>query len=139
MVRLRAGAGVRSRAKYNKNAELFRYLEKIVTAQHVENMEKEKSFAEKMRKDKANSNAPTFDPESWEEFKQMLPQELKQTLAGQEFCCFVCDIAETEDAVKEGMIVFASDNSKERMLKSPHWLLEGKWMENGLFKQVTTF
>ena len=52
--------------------------------------EKPHSFHAKMYKsrDKA-SKAPT--PESWEEFKQFLPEELKQTLGGQDFCPFVCD------------------------------------------------
>ena len=70
----------------------------------------------------------------------MLPQELKQTLlGGQQFCRFVCDIEnEDSDAVKEGMIVFASDDAKDRLLLSPNWLLEGKWMENSFFKQVRT-
>ena len=82
VVRLRAVSGVRRRAEYNKSAELFRYLEEILVAQHAENMMKEKSFADKMRRDRANSNAPSSDPQTWKEFKQMLPQELKQTLLG---------------------------------------------------------
>ena len=122
MVRLRAVGGVRSRAGYNKSAELFRYLEEILAAQHVENMENQSSFAHKMSRDRANSNAPSSDPQTWEEFKQMLPQELKQTLlGGQEFCRFVCDLEiEDSDSVKEGMIVFASDGAKERLLMSPY-------------------
>ena len=65
----------------------------------------------------------------------MFPEELKKTLGDQEFCRFVRDI-ETEDA--EGMIVFASDNAKERLLKSPNWLLRGepKTFSVGFFKKV---
>ena len=138
MVQLRAVGGVRSRAAYTKPAELFRYLEDILAAQHVENMEKKESFCRKMYTDKAKaSNAPTSDPESWEKFKQMLPEELKQTLAGQEFCRFVCD-TETEDAgaVKEGIIVFASADGCHRLMKSPNWLLNGELKTFSFFKQV---
>ena len=124
-----------------KPAELFSYLEDILAAQDVENMEKLTSFIRKMYidRDKAKaSDAPTSDPESWEEFKQMLPEQLKKTLGGHEFCPFVCDI-ETEDAeaVKEGIVVFASADSKERLMNSPDWLLEREEDNTeSLFKQV---
>ena len=148
-VQLRARAGVRTRAAYIKPAELFRYLKDIVAAQQVDLvMEKKESFARKMRKDKDKAvNAPTSEPESWEEFKQMLPQELKQTLAGQEFCRFLCNIEtgaeEDTDAVKEenveqGMVVFASSDAKERLIMSPNWLLYGslKTFSVSFIKQV---
>ena len=140
MVRRRAFGGVRSRAAYIKPAELFRYLEDILAAQDVD-MEKQACFFVKMYKDRDKakaSNAPTSDPESWEEFKQMLPEQLKKTLGGHEFCPFVCDI-ETEDAeaVKEGIVVFASADSKERLMNSPNWLLEREDdTTESLFKQV---
>ena len=141
MVLQRAVGGVRSRAAYIKPAELFRYLKDIVAAQQVDLvMEKQESFAKKVQRDKAkDSNAPTSDPESWEKFKQMLPEELKQTLAGQEFCRFVCD-TETEDAgaVKEGIVVFMSADGCHRLKKSPNWLLNGqlKTFSVGFFKKV---
>ena len=88
---------MRTSAGYIKPAQLFRYLEDIFAAHHVENKEKQVSFCNKMYKAQA-SNAPNSDPESWEEFKQMLPEELTQTLAGQEFCRFVCGIeTDTEE------------------------------------------
>ena len=151
-VQLRAVAGVRSRAAYIKPAELFRYLKDIVAAQQVDLvMEKQKSFAKKVQRDKAKAlNAPTSDPESWEEFKQMLPEELTQTLAGQEFCRFVCDIetdteedtdAVNEELVRQGLVVFASADGKERLIKSPNWLRGGepKTFSVGLFKEVRIF
>ena len=111
-------------------------------------MEKKKSFLRKMLRDKdKTSNVPTSEPESWQDFKQMLPLELTQTLGGQELCCFVCNIEtdadEDTDAVKEehveqGMVVFASSNAKERLTMSPNWLLHGQLNTSrvGFFKQV---
>ena len=64
--------------------------------------------------------------------------ELKRTLGDQEFCRFVRDI-ENEDAgaVKEGIVVFASADSKERLMNSPDWLLEREEdTTESLFKQV---
>ena len=142
MVLRRAVGGVRSRAAFIKPAELFRYLGHIVEAQNVENTEKPHSFQTKMyrSRDKA-SNVPT--PEFWEEFKQFLPQELKQTLGGQDFCLFFCDIAIEDDAepeaAKEGMVLFASADAKERLMKSPNWLMDVAKITNirvGFFKQV---
>ena len=126
-VQLRAIAGVRSRAAYIKPAELFRYLNDIVTAQHVDLvMEKQQSFGRKVQRDKAkSSNVPTSDPETWEEFKQMLPEELTKTLAGQEFCRYVCSI-ETVAEEEQGLIIFASGDARERLLMSPNWLLNGE-------------
>ena len=137
---------MRTRAGYIKPAELFRYLADILAAHHLENKENQKSFCKKMHRDKAQaSNAPNSDPESWEEFKQMLPEELTQTLAGQEFCRFVCDIetdteedtdAENEELVQQGMVVFASVDARERLIKSPNWLLGGELKTFSFFKQV---
>ena len=132
---------MRSRAAYIKPAELFRYLEDIVAAQQVDLvMEKQQSFAKKVQRDKAKvMNAPTSDPESWEEFKQMLPEELTRTLAGQEFCRFVCDIeTDGEEHVEQGMVIFASSDAKERLMMSPNWLLKGKLkpLRVGFLKQV---
>ena len=149
MFRLWAVGGMRTRAGYIKPAELFRYLADILAAHHVENKEKQKSFCKKMHRDKAQaSNAPNSDPESWEEFKQMLPEELTQTLAGQEFCRFVCDIetdteedtdAVNEELVQQGMVVFASVDARERLIKSPNWLLGGELKTFSIFKQVRIF
>ena len=138
---------MRTRAGYIKPAELFRYLEDIFAAHHVENKEKQVSFCNKMYKAQA-SNAPNSDPESWEEFKEMMPEELTQTLAGQEFCRFVCDIetdteedtdAENEELVQQGMVVFASVDARERLIKSPNWLLGGELKTFSIFKQVRIF
>ena len=142
-VQLRAVAGVRSRAAYIKPAELFRYLKDIVVAQQVDLvMEKKESFARKVQRDRAKtSNAPASEPESWGEFKQMLPVELTQTLGGQEFCRFVCDIetdAEEEEHVEQGIVVFASSDAKERLMMSQNWLLDRslKTFSVSFFKQV---
>ena len=141
MVLQRAVGGVRSRAAFIKPAELFRYLGHILAAQNVENTEHPHSFQTKMyrSRDKA-SNVPT--PEFWEEFKQFLPQELKQTLGGQDFCLFFCDIAiedDAEEAVREGMVLFASAEAKERLINSPHWMMDVAKISNirvDFFKQV---
>ena len=135
VVQLRAVGGVRSRAGYNSRVELFGYLENILGVQHVENMEKKDSFLSKMSRDKANTSTPTSRPESWEEFKQTLPKELKETLGGEDFC----DISDMEDAAKEGLVVFASADGKERLTKSPNWLLNGGELGTfsvNFFKQV---
>ena len=128
---------MRTRAGYIKPAELFRYLEDIFAAHHVENKEKQVSFCNKMYKAQA-SNAPNSAPESWEEFKEMMPEELKRTLGGEEFCEF-CDV-EIEDAgaVEEGMVVFASADGRERLMMSPNWLLGEEVLpeELSIFKKV---
>ena len=108
----------------------------------MEPMEKPHSFKAKMYQYRNKAlKAPT--PESWEEFKQFLPAEaeLKETLGGEDFCPFVCDIeTENAEAVKRGMVVFASAESKERLVMSPNWLLDVDEISNiriGFFKQVT--
>ena len=134
---------MRSRAAYIKPAELFRYLKDIVAAQQVDLvMEQKKSFLRKMLRDKdKTSNVPTSEPESWQDFKQMLPLELTQTLGGQELCCFVCNIetdADEDTDAGQGMVVFASSDAKERLTMSPNWLLHGQLNTSrvGFFKQV---
>ena len=130
MVRRRAFGGVRSRAAYIEPAELFRYLGNTLAAQHVENMEKPHSFHAKMYQYRNKAlKAPT--PESWEEFKQFLPEELKQTLGGEEFCSFVCDVETAGE-----MVVFASADAKERLMKSPNWLLGEDLKTFSIFKKV---
>ena len=77
----------------------------------------------------------------------MLPEELKQTLAGQEFCRFVCNIetdadedtdAVREEHVEQEMVVFASSDAKERLVMSQNWLLYDslKTFSVSFFKQV---
>ena len=61
-----------------------------------------------MQKEKAKSTTSR----SWEELRQILPQDLTRDAGRSEFCRFVCNI-ETEaeedtDVVKEGMVVFTS-------------------------------
>ena len=136
--------GVRTRAAYNKPAELLNYLEHILAAQNTENPWQFASFQAKMYRSRGPnykaSRAPT--PESWEEFKESLPKELKQTLGGQDFFLFFCNITTIEDdaeAVKEGMVLFASADAKERLMKSPNWLMDVAKITNirvGFFKQV---
>ena len=102
-----------------------------------------------MNKDRVNSsNALTTDPESWEEFKQMLPEELTQTLGGEEFCRFevIEDEGGEEAELKErhrehGMVVFASANARSRLINSRNWLLEpleemAQTLSVSFFKQV---
>ena len=133
MVRRRAFGGVKTRAAYSQPAELFKYHFDILAAQHVEPMEKPHSFKAKMYQYRNKAlKAPT--PESWEEFKQ-LPEELKQTLGGEDFCPFVCDV-ETEEAGAEEMLIFASANAKERLMKSPNWLLGEDLKTFNIFKKV---
>ena len=130
MVRRRAFGGVKTRAAYSQPAELFKYHFDILAAQHVEPMEKPHSFKAKMYQYRNKAlKAPT--PESWEEFKQSLPEELKQTLGGEEFCSFVCDVETAGE-----MVVFASADAKERLMKSPNWLLGEDLKTFSIFKKV---
>ena len=145
-------AGVRSRAAFVKPTELFKYLNAIVEAQHEDLvMVNQAAFRRKIERDRVNSSdAPTTDPESWEEFKQMLPKELTQTLGGEEICLFTCDIevieveggeeAELKER-EQGMVVFASANARSRLVSSPNWLLEpleemAQTFSVSFFKQV---
>ena len=143
-------AGVRSRAAFVKPTELFKYLNAIVEAQHEDLvMVNQAAFRRKIERDRVNSsNAPTTDPESWEEFKQMLPKELTQTLGGEEFCDIVVieddggEEAELKERHREqGIVVFASANARLRLINSRNWLLEpleemAQTFSVSFFKQV---
>ena len=143
-------AGVRSRAAFVKPTELFKYLNAIVEAQHEDLvMVNQAAFRRKIERDRVNaSNAPTTDPESWEEFKQMLPEELTQTLGGEEFCRVeVIEVEGGEEAElkerhrEQGMVVFASANARLRLINSRNWLLEpleemAQTFSVSFFKQV---
>ena len=136
-------AGVRSRAAFVKPTELFKYLNAIVKAQHEDLvMVNQAAFRRKIERDRVNSSdAPTTDPESWEEFKQMLPEELTQTLGGEEFCRFEVIEDEGGEEAEQGMVVFASANARLRLINSRNWLLEpleemAQTLSVSFFKQV---
>ena len=99
----------------------------------MENIEERGSFLKKMVNDKNRNKAltaPTSDPEFWEEFL-FLPEELKETLGGEDFCSFVCDAESAGE-----MVVFASADAKERLMKSPNWLLGEDLKTFSIFKKV---
>ena len=71
----------------------------------------------------------------------MLPEELTQTLGGEEFCRFEVIKDEGGEEAEQGMVVFASANARLRLVNSRNWLLEpleemAQTLSVSFFKQV---
>ena len=84
---LEAIAEVRDRAGDAKPRQLFKDLTKIVATDNNEVVNvKQRHFARKMRRERRKtSNLPGTDPKTWTDFKAFLPEELTETLGGEEF------------------------------------------------------
>ena len=76
----------RSQAKDKKPRKLFGDLTNVVEQQGEMVDITQDTFGRKMRRERrASSSLPGRDPISWTQFKALLPMELQQTVAGEEF------------------------------------------------------
>ena len=91
VIELQASNEARMKAKEKKPRKLFGELTNAVSAQHGEVVTiTQASFGRKMRRERrATSNLPGKDPVTWVQFKDMLPAELRQTIAGEDFARFL--------------------------------------------------